>query len=225
MPDALGAAALGLLLGLRHAADADHVAAVTTIVAREPALRRAAAVGAWWGVGHSVTLLVAGGALVVFRLTVPPRLGLAFEFAVALMLVLLGAANLRGARAEARAGAAAAAAPARRGAASWRPLAIGTVHGLAGSAAVALLAAAGIRDTGRALAYLLVFGLGTVAGMTAVTALVAAPVALAGARARRAGRGLRVAAGVGSVGVGLWLADAVVREGGLFSAAAVWQPR
>ncbi len=92
---ALSAAALGFLLGLKHATDADHVVAITTIVARERSFRRAAWIGGLWGIGHSLTVLMVGGALVVFRFAMPPRLGLSLEFGVAIMLILLGFNNLR----------------------------------------------------------------------------------------------------------------------------------
>ena len=82
LPDAASAILLGALLGLRHATDADHVVAVTAIVARERRLTRAAWIGALWGVGHTVTLLLVGGAIVAFRLVIPPRVGLALEFGV-----------------------------------------------------------------------------------------------------------------------------------------------
>ncbi len=216
MIDALAAAPLGFLLGLRHAADADHVVAVTAIVAREPAVGRAARVGALWGLGHALALLGAGGAIVGFRLAVPPRLGLALEFLVACMLVALGLANLRRG---------AAGAPGGRARDARRPLVVGTVHGLAGSAAVALLAAAAIPTTAGAVAYLLVFGAGTVAGMTLATALVAAPAALAGARVVRAQRAIRVAAGALSLVFGALLGHEVVVDGGLFAAQVRWSPR
>ena len=116
---------LGLLLGMRHALDADHVVAVTTIVSRERSLLRAARIGIWWGIGHSTTIFLVGGSIILFRLTVPPRVGLAFEFVVALMLIALGVLNLWRARDDA-----AAAAP------TMPPLVVGLVHGLAGSAAV-----------------------------------------------------------------------------------------
>ena len=219
MIDALGAASLGFLLGVRHAADADHVVAVAAIVARHASLRRAARVGALWGAGHSLTLLVVGGGLVAFRVAVPPRLGLAFELAVALMLVGLGLYNLGpGARPD-PADTLAAGRDARR------PLLVGTVHGLAGSAAVALVALAAIPSPAWAAAYLLVFGAGTVLGMMLVTVLVAAPAALAGPRLLRVRPALRVAAGVASVVFGLALARGVVVDGGLFADAPRWTPR
>lgn len=212
LPDALTAIALGALLGLRHATDADHVVAVTAIVAKERSLRRAAGVGALWGIGHTLTLLLVGGAIVAFRLVIPPRLGLGLEFGVALMLILLGYANLR-ARDEASA---------ERP--SVRPLLVGLVHGLAGSAAVALLVLATIRGTLEAFAYLLVFGLGTIAGMVAVTVLLAAPALYAGARVTRLQSGIRVAAGALSIAFGLLLARELIVDGGLFSATPTWEP-
>src|SRR3982751_6906697 len=89
--------ALGFILGMRHATDPDHVVAVTTIVSQQRSVVRAAGVGALWGVGHTATILIVGGAIILFRLVIPPRLGLAMEFAVAVMLVLLGVRSLRAA--------------------------------------------------------------------------------------------------------------------------------
>jgi high-affinity nickel permease len=212
LPDALTAIALGALLGLRHATDADHVVAVTAIVARERRLSRAAWVGALWGVGHTLTLLVVGGAIVAFRLVIPPRIGLGLEFGVALMLILLGYQNLRAGHD----------APSTRPAV--RPFLVGLVHGLAGSAAVALLVLATIRETLSALAYLLVFGLGTVAGMVAVTVLLAAPAMYVGSRVNRLQAGIRLAAGALSIAFGVLLAHELIVEGGLFSATPTWAP-
>lgn len=206
---------LGALLGLRHATDADHVVAVTAIVARERSLWRAARIGALWGVGHTLTLVLLGGAMVVFRLAIPPRIGLGLEFGVAIMLVGLGYANLRS-HSEARTE------PPVRGA--LRPLLVGTVHGLAGSAAVALLVLTTIRETAPAIAYLFVFGLGTILGMVLVTVILAAPALYAGTRVQRLHGGIRFAAGALSIAFGLLLARELIVDGGLFSAAPVWEP-
>ena len=217
---ALGTAFLGFLLGLQHATDADHVVAVTAIVARERTFGRAAWIGGLWGIGHSLTVFVVGGALVAFRLVIPPRLGLGLEFGVALMLVLLGFSNLRGpSRAPARTHGHP---PAFNG---GRPLIVGVVHGLAGSAAVAILVLAAIPRTAYALAYLLVFGVGTIGGMTVITALVAAPIVYAGERVARFQTGIRLAAGAISLVFGLLLAREILVDGGLFSAAPGWTPR
>ena len=212
LPDPIAAVLLGALLGLRHATDADHVVAVTAIVARKRSLLGAARVGALWGVGHTMTLLAVGGTIVAFRLVIPPRVGLGLEFGVALMLILLGFANLR-----------------KRGddgpRAAVRPFLVGLVHGLAGSAAVALLVLATIRETLPALGYLLVFGLGTITGMVAVTLLFAAPAVYAGERVARFHGGIRLAAGVLSIAFGLILAKELVVDGGLFRPVPVWEAR
>lgn len=202
---------LGALLGLRHATDADHVVAVTTIVARERSLWRAAGVGAVWGLGHTLTLLLLGGAIIAFRLVIPPRLGLGLEFGVALMLIGLGFSNLRQRDDD-------------REPRMARPLVVGIVHGLAGSAAVALLVLATIRETLPAFAYLLMFGIGTILGMMVVTLLLAAPTLYATDRVRRWRSGVRVAAGALSIVFGILLARELIVEGGLFSATPSWDP-
>jgi hypothetical protein len=213
----LSAAALGFLLGLRHATDADHVVAVTTIVAREKSFARAARIGALWGVGHSLTVLVIGGALVLFRIAIPPRLGLGLEFGVALMLIVLGFSNLRSD----------AAVPdnAEKTGTTVRPLIVGVVHGLAGSAAIAILVLAAIADPAWAVGYLVLFGLGTVAGMTVVTWMIAAPAIYAAGRVKNLQRGMRLAAGAISLIFGLVLAREIVVDGGLFGAAPSWTAR
>src|SRR6202040_1838868 len=87
---------LGFFLGMRHATDPDHVVAVTTIVSRERTMLHAAIIGALWGLGHTVTILVVGSAIILLKLTIPPALGLTMELSVACMLILLGALNLTG---------------------------------------------------------------------------------------------------------------------------------
>lgn len=218
MDGLLSALGLGVLLGLRHATDADHVVAVTAIVARERSLGRAARIGVLWGIGHSVTVLGLGGAIIAFRVAIPARVGLGLEFLVALMLILLGFATLR------RSADAGGADPGRAGGA-LRPVLVGVVHGLAGSAAVAILVLATIRETAWALAYLALFGAGTIAGMLAVTVLVAAPALAATRRVERLHGGLRLAAGALSVVFGVLLARELIVEGGLLSAAPTWSPR
>jgi high-affinity nickel-transport protein len=211
----LTVAVLGFLLGLRHAVDPDHVAAVSTIATRASSFRRAAAVGAWWGVGHTLTILVVGGAIILFRIVISPRIGLAMEFAVALMLILLGLQNVATARRSED-----------RNSTSARPFVVGMVHGMAGSAAVVLLVLATVRETTWAFAYLTLFGLGTVAGMVIVTAVIAVPAALAVSRVRHARRWLTLASGVASVVLGVLLAsELTVRDTGLFSASPTWTPR
>src|SRR6516164_8071194 len=87
---------LGFFLGMRHATDPDHVVAISTIVTRQPTIRAAVVIGGLWGVGHSVTIVAVGGAIVLFTIVIPPRVGLSMEMAVALMLIVLGMWNLTG---------------------------------------------------------------------------------------------------------------------------------
>src|SRR5436190_9788776 len=87
--------ALGFFLGMRHATDPDHVIAVTTIVTRERQLSKSALIGAFWGIGHTLTILVVGTAIILFDLVIPPRIGLSMELSVGLMLIVLGVANVR----------------------------------------------------------------------------------------------------------------------------------
>lgn len=202
---------LGFVLGMRHATDADHVVAVTTIVADRSSLWSASAVGALWGIGHTVTILLVGGAIVAFRLTIPPRLGLAMEFSVALMLIALGAMNLRRGSA-------------RRSGNAARPIIVGFVHGLAGSAFIALLVVAAVPGAWMGLGYLALFGLGTIAGMALITFTIALPSALAARRFAVMQGALRLASGVGSVVFGLFLAAQGI-SAGLFSALPQWAAR
>ena len=200
----------GLLLGVRHAADPDHVIAVTTIVARQRSFWRAARVGALWGVGHTATLCLVGGVILGLKLTIPPRLGLGLEFVVALMLIALGVLNLVGRR--------------HATPSPLRPMFVGMVHGLAGSAAIALLVLAAIDRPAWSAAYLLVFGAGTIAGMMLVTGLIALPSLYAGAHMPAMERWLRLASGTASLAFGLVMAHQIGVVDGLFGANPQWDP-
>ena len=206
------ALATSFMIGMRHATDPDHVVAVTAIAARERSLRRAAGAGALWGVGHTLTIIVVGGSIVLFKLTFTPRLGLSLELAVAVMLILLGGLNLFDVRA--RPGPLAAA----------RPLAVGVVHGLAGSAAATLLVLPLIADVRWAALYLLLFGAGTIAGMAVMTVVIAAPSVYAAPRVARLHHAIRLASGALSVAFGLYLAHRIGYVDGLFTATPRWTP-
>jgi high-affinity nickel-transport protein len=225
--------ALGFLLGMRHATDADHVIAVSTIVTRQRSVRGGVLIGAVWGLGHTLTIIVVGGAIIVFRVVIPPVLGLTMEMTVALMLVGLGVWNLREVRAPNDHGHREDQTPQawldrRLGTLATyqlgRPLVVGLVHGLAGSAAVALLVLATINDARWAMAYLLLFGVGTIVGMMLITATLAAPLAYASRRSTRVGHHLRVASGLLSVGIGLFLVYQIGFVDGLFTGDPTWTP-
>ncbi len=230
---------IGFLLGVRHATDPDHVVAVTTLVAREKTLRTAAPIGVVWGLGHTATIVVVGGAIVVFGVVIPPRLGLTMELSVGVMLILLGGLNLAAAVRQRKARAQGAdhesVDPAlarldRRFARSSayrlaRPPVTGIVHGLAGSAAVALLVVGTIRDPAWAIIYLAVFGVGTIAGMCLITTAMAMPFAYAAPRFARLHSGLGLASGIVSVAFGLFVVYQLGFVQGLFTDYPVWTPQ
>ena len=202
-----------LLLGMRHATDPDHIVAVTTIVTRERSVAKAAGIGAVWGLGHTITLLLVGGAIIAFKVGFNARLGLSMELCVAAMLIVLGLLNLFDVKM--RAGVPS----------SSRPFFVGVVHGLAGSAAAALLIVPLMDDPRWAALYLITFGLGTIVGMSIVTISIAAPSLLAAAHMPSLQRSLRVASGAVSLVFGLYLAHKIGFSDGLFTSDPRWTPR
>jgi high-affinity nickel-transport protein len=203
MDSSLGALlGLGFVLGVRHALDADHLAAVSTLVARHRSVARSCLIGAAWGAGHTAALMAAGIAVIVFRLHISPALERSLELVVALMLVGLGGHVLLRTLAGAEGGHAHP--PAALG---LRPFVVGLVHGLAGSAALTLLVlSATPASVAAGLAYILVFGIGSTGGMLVLSGLLSIPFALTAGGARRAGRIAQAAAGVLSLLIGLAIA-------------------
>ena len=220
---------------MRHAMDPDHVVAITTIVTKQQGIAKAGVIGALWGLGHTFTIFVVGTIIILFQVTIPPRIGLSMEFAVAAMLILLGVSEFDGdpvlaaGKIHAERTSASAASIFNDSSADtqfcdsdlptklesvepklWldrmlqtvglynvlRPLAIGIVHGLAGSAAVALLVMTTIRDPWWGITYLFLFGVGTIAGMMIITAVIAMPFAFTVRRFSGWSRGMAVASGL-----------------------------
>ena len=214
MLTSFGILVLSFLLGMRHATDADHVVAVTTIVSRQRSLPRAASIGALWGLGHTLTLLAVGGAMIILKLAMPAWLGLTLELIVAVMLVVLGIASVVGGKRSER-----------MIDSSARPLIVGTIHGMAGSAAFTLLALPLIASPMLAAGYLLLFGLGTIAGMVVVTLAIALPSLYASHRIEGARQVLRYAAGFASIAFGLYLAHQIGFTNGLFTGNPIWTPK
>jgi ABC-type nickel/cobalt efflux system permease component RcnA len=273
----LAIALLGLVLGMRHATDPDHVIAVTTILSREQRLGAATRVGLVWGLGHTLTVLIVGAAIIVFKIAIPTRLGLAMEFAVAIVLILLGVnaavSLVRGATTRMRGGSSRddglvvhAHAHAHDDAmhshphvhadlhghdhedfddaahhdhrldvdrlpsfAARRPMlrsfAVGLVHGLAGSAAIALLVLSAIPSPLWATLYLAIFCVGTIIGMGLITTAIATPFMVASRRASWIHQGLVTGSGLLSFGFGLFLAYQIGIVDHLFSAAPIWIPQ
>lgn len=244
--------ALGFFLGMRHATDADHVVAVTTIVSRERSIRSAALIGILWGLGHTITIFLVGSLIILFGIVIPPRLGLTMELSVGLMLILLGILNLSGmmrwiaenfggghsAHSHTHGDLAHSHTEENTASLGWmdrvfgrlsvyqllRPLAVGIVHGLAGSAAVALLVLTTIRVPVWAMVYLLVFGLGTVAGMMLITAAIAVPFTVSEKRFAHMNRFLATASGVISLVFGLLIVYEMGFVNGLFTRHPNWTP-
>jgi len=197
---------LGFLLGVRHACDPDHIVAVTTILGRTRRIGQALRIGAFWGIGHTATLLAVGVAMVIFGVKMPSSVAVVMELAVASMLLVLGVTALRNTTADI---------PTSSGApehstpgptttrSAVRPLAIGLVHGLAGSGALVLLTTAEIRSREGALIYLALFGVGTVLGMMSITLVLAAPFVY-GAGRMVAAR-ILIVRGAGALGIVLGL--------------------
>jgi high-affinity nickel-transport protein len=261
--------AVGFFLGMRHATDPDHVIAVTTIVSNQRNSMRAALIGAFWGVGHTLTIFVVGAGIILFNLVIPARVGPSMELSVAVMLIILGLINVAGFLRSMPAGSmqnlgeenVIHSHPHSHGEfihthphvhqpdshshspddtpVAWldrvfgriglyqylRPLVVGIVHGLAGSAAVALLVLTTIRNVHWAIGYLLVFGVGTIAGMMLITMSIASAFTRVGKGRQKFSRRLALASGLLSLGFGLFVAYQICFVNGLFTAHARWTPQ
>ena len=227
---------LGLFLGIRHSTDSDHVVAMSTLVTRQGSIRGCTTMGMLWGLGHTITIFLVGSAIILFGVVIPPRIGLSMEFSVALMLILLGVLNLSGVLKkitdrftpasvrESATEASKAGTPKLGLFYTVRPLFIGLVHGLAGSAAVALLVLSTIRNPLWATAYLLVFGFGTMAGMMLMTAAISLPLLYTKSRFNKLTGHLTMASGIISVAFGLFLVFQIGFVDGLFTSQVHWTP-
>jgi len=213
----LWALALGLLVGVRHAFEPDHLAAVGTLVADARGPARAAWLGAIWGLGHTAALGLVACVLALLGATLPAAVERLLELGVALMLLVLGVRGIIRAVHDHRRGTPFA--HAHGGAAhehggadahvhvagqtlALRPFVIGVVHGLAGSGALTALAAAAFTDVRARLAYVLLFGVGSVLGMAAVSGPAGYPLARL-TRAPRMHRAFSVIVALSAIGTGL----------------------
>jgi len=219
---------LGLVFGLKHATEVDHIVAVSTIVSEQRSVFRAAFVGGLWGMGHTISLVIVGLVVIVFRIAIPARIAGWFEFGVAVMIVGLGALALTRAL--------------RRGRhihlhrhshggqshvhvhfhdsglehsksrshshvvtrVGVKPVLVGAMHGLAGSAALTLLVLAQISSAKIGLLYLGMFGVGSTIGMLAMSVLVGLPFTLTGHRFAKLHRALQTTAGALGIVFGVW---------------------
>lgn len=235
-----GLLALGLVYGLKHATEVDHIVAVSTIVSEHRKLSHAALVGALWGVGHTASLIVVGAIVLVMRTAISNQLAGWLEFGVAFMIIGLGSTALY--KALVARSALHTHTHAHDGVShvhlhfheqgsghegtvathshvvsriGLKPTLVGMMHGLAGSAALTLLVLTQIRSFALGLLYLAIFGIGSIVGMMIMSGLVGLPFALSSKKLTGFHYALQLVAGVFSVTFGLWYAYAIGVANGL----------
>ena len=220
----------GFLLGVKHALDADHIVAVTTIVSRSSSIFRSVLVGLNWGIGHTLTLFAVGFGVLVFKLTIPDRLALSMEFIVGVVLVLLGIPLIRqlvrgsthihvhqhGDLRHLHSHAHHDEIPDHNHPHLRRPLLIGIMHGLAGSGALTLLVLSTVSSVVQGLLFLLLFGIGSILGMLLFSGLIALPFRLTTGLSLRLNLWVQGSAGLISVAFGLFIIWQTGFVGGLF---------
>jgi ABC-type nickel/cobalt efflux system permease component RcnA len=229
-PSIFALLSLGLVFGLKHATEVDHVVAVSTIVSEQRKLLRSAFIGGLWGVGHTASLVVVGVVVLAFRVAIPEHIANWLEFGVALMIISLGASALvralrRGdvhihqhkhdgishahihfhehGTAHAEGATSHSHAVSRIG---FKPFLVGAMHGLAGSAALTLLVLTQINSVALGLLYLAVFGFGSIVGMMLMSGLIGLPFALTARRVSGVHYGLQTFVGALSIIFGVWYA-------------------
>jgi hypothetical protein len=220
-----GILGLGFLLGMQHALEADHIAAVSSIAARRTEVREIVKHGLTWGLGHTLTLFVFAGAALLLGHAIPATLSQPLETAVGLMLVGLGAhvlwrlwrerVHFHGHRhgdgivhlhAHSHLGETA---PHAKSAHlhehgfRWRTLLVGLMHGMAGSAALLMLAVSQAASPVAGLGYVALFGVGSMIGMGALSIVIAVPIAISARWLTWANRGLQGAVGAVTILIGL----------------------
>lgn len=215
----------GLVIGIKHAFEADHLAAVSTIVSQRKNTLNSLLIGGVWGLGHTVSLMIAGIGVIFLNIQIE-RYKNILEFGVALMLIGLGANVLiklvRGGRLHYHVhshGSYTHIHPhihenkpepdpnSHHGLRlSIRPLLIGIVHGLAGSAALMLLVLSQIQSTTLAFGYIIIFGVGSIGGMMLMSLVFSLPARFTTGHFKRTHLAVQAAAGLFSLLVGLSLA-------------------
>jgi ABC-type nickel/cobalt efflux system permease component RcnA len=240
MIDIFSVLAVGLVFGLKHATEVDHVVAVSTIVSQQRNVWRSTLVGAMWGAGHTASLLITGVIVLSLRIAIPARVSNWLEFCVALMIIGLGAVALWRSllkrndvhvhehshdgvshvhihfhESETRHQKTR---PHNHAlsAVGLKPVLVGAMHGLAGSGALTLLVLTQIESAWVGFLYLAIFGLGSIAGMVLMSGLIGLPFALTAKNVGRVHRHLQTTAAGLSIAFGLWYAYETGFSSGLF---------
>ncbi len=160
----------GFVLGLRHALDADHIVAVSSMVRRKESWWKTAGIGLYWGIGHAATLLIVGMGLLLLNMTISTGLEAGFEGIVGVLLIVLGVRALRSPVQD------------ETEHQAMASVGVGAIHGLAGSAALLLLVLATVDSSAGALIYIGAFSIGNVFGMWLFTLVLSLPFQFSGER-------------------------------------------
>jgi sulfite exporter TauE/SafE len=226
----------GFVTGLTHATEADHVTAVATMVSRHRKLTRASLLGALWGIGHTSTLFMVGLAVLLLAVSIPAKLALSMEFGVGIMLVVLGLSVVKSARDNRFLNAFLAFStkhmhPHAHGNTihthphshdehhehSHRSILVGMVHGMAGSGALMLLVLSTVDSVGSGLAYITLFGVGSIVGMLAISTVIGLPFVFTARKFARVNQYIRIVAAFVSMGIGMNLMYEIAMVEQLFS--------
>jgi ABC-type nickel/cobalt efflux system permease component RcnA len=222
----VAALSLGFVYGLRHALDPDHMVAVTTIVSQHKSIVRSSLVGTFWGLGHTISIFAVGLVVLLLKVSIPRTVELWLEMAVALMLVVLGMGVLI--RALKESGIVLHSHPHSHNGElphehlhvhsseahihrhriirlGRKPFVVGMIHGMAGSAAVTVAVLTTIPSVALGLAYIALFGLGSIGGMLLMSAMIGLPFAVTAGRLSSMNLPVRMIAGLLSLGFGLFL--------------------
>ncbi len=214
---------LGFILGIKHAFETDHVIAITAMATEQKNATKAALIGVFWGLGHTATLLIVGLLVLILNVSIPDSVSTSFEFIVALVLIVTGIQALTAKQQTFHAHSHKHAERShvhihtdhhhdRRG----RSFIIGALHGLAGSGALMVLVLATIESISSGIVYIVLFGIGSIISMTAISYLIGVPLTLPVKEFTAYERGIRTLVGITSIIIGLHLASTVVFSGSFF---------
>jgi len=204
----------GFLMGIKHALDADHIAALSTILSRNKSIKDSSILGMFWGFGHTVALLVMGFLILLLKITVPEKIALSFELIVGTMLVLLGINLLiqiyedkihihKHVHGKEKHSHFHTHKHTKQHNHFHKSLYIGLLHGLAGSAALSLLVLTTINSIWLGLLYILIFGIGSIIGMMLISSIISIPFALISKRLENAKTMLRASSALISIIIGI----------------------